>query len=119
MSASEPNDPGAAAARAYRELEVLVHHLVDELAFFRRRALAAEARARALEEASPYRTATPEASLPVIPDRAPANADARVAELELENAELRRRVEKAGARTRQLLERVRFLRQQHGVGGSA
>ena len=105
MSASEPNDPGAAAASAYRELEVLVRHLTDELASFRRRALAAEARLREHEQAAP--------AVADLPDAA-----ARVAALERENAELRRRVEQAGTRTRQLLERVRFLRQQHGVGGS-
>ena len=112
MSASEPNDPGA-AARAYRELEQLVRHLADELGSFRRRALAAEARLREQEEAQELAdAAAAEVSSVVDPV-------VRVAELERENADLRRRVEQAGARTRQLLERVRFLRQQHGVGGSA
>jgi hypothetical protein len=37
----------------------------------------------------------------------------RVERLELENAELRKRLETARARTRQILDRVRFLRQQH------
>jgi len=44
------------------------------------------------------------------PDRA------RIRELERENAELRSRLETATARTRQMLARVRFLRQQHNQG---
>ena len=111
MSASEPNDPGASAASAYRELEALVRHLTDELASFRRRALAAEAKLRAHEQAAGAADAPPA-------DRSPVPDPQRLAELERENVDLRRRVEQAGTRTRQLLERVRFLRQQHGVGGS-
>ncbi|MGH9421776.1 MAG: hypothetical protein ACRD3J_17490 [Thermoanaerobaculia bacterium] len=37
----------------------------------------------------------------------------RLERLELENAELHKRLETARARTRQILDRVRFLRQQH------
>jgi hypothetical protein len=38
----------------------------------------------------------------------------KVAKLERENAELKKRLDAARARTRQVLNRVRFLRQQHG-----
>lgn len=85
--------------RAFRELEALVHALSEELAGFRRRALVAEARVRELEGAGGSST---ESAAPV----------ARLADLERENGELRERLEGAGARTRQMLDRVRFLRQQ-------
>jgi hypothetical protein len=86
---------------AFRDLEQLVRHLGDELAGFRRRALLAESRLRDLESE----------------DRAPDVAqqralDERVTELEHENAILRARLESATERTRQMLERVRFIRQQ-------
>ena len=42
----------------------------------------------------------------------------RLDRLELENANLKKRLEAAKGRTRQLLERVRFLRQQHEEGTS-
>ena len=88
------------------ELETLVRHLGDELAGFRRRALTAEARLRELEgqEAEP------------LMDRQRVLGD-RCAVLEQENATLRTRLETALARTRQMLERVRFIRQQtqHGA----
>lgn len=82
---------------AFRELEMLVRHLGDELASFRRRALHAEARARELESASEGMT--------------PAEA-LRLRKLEEENAELKKRLDSASTRTRQMLERMRFLRQQ-------
>ena len=86
---------------AFRDLEQLVRHLGDELAGFRRRALLAESRLRELESE----------------DRAPEVAqqralDERVTELEHENAVLRARLDSATERTRQMLERVRFIRQQ-------
>jgi hypothetical protein len=37
----------------------------------------------------------------------------RVESLEVENADLKKRLDSARARTRQVLDRVRFLRQQH------
>jgi hypothetical protein len=37
----------------------------------------------------------------------------RIEKLELENSNLRIRLEKARSRTQQMLDRVRFLRQQH------
>lgn len=82
---------------AFADLEKLVHHLGDELAAFRRRALQAEARVKALE-ASPGATRT---------------SPERIEKLERENASLKMRLETARGRTRQMLERVRFLRQQH------
>ena len=122
MSGSEPNEaPGAEAARSYRELATLVRHLAEQLAGFRRRAFAAEARLREIdlraatsgaEAAAAAAAAAASAPVPVAAD------PGRLAELERENADLRRRLEQAGSRTRQLLERVRFLRQQHVAGGS-
>ena len=86
---------------AFRDLEQLVRHLGDELAGFRRRALLAESRLRELE--------TEERAPDVTQQRA---LDERVTELEHENAVLRARLESATERTRQMLERVRFIRQQ-------
>ena len=75
---------------AFQELETLVRHLGDELAGFRRRALVAEARLRELE-AKEGRLAT---------------------------TSPRGRLDAATARTRQMLDRVRFIRQQtqNGAG---
>jgi len=87
MSANEPAD-----LRAFRELESLVRSLGEELATFRRRALAAEAQ---LKEAG---------------HELPAGNSS--GDLTAENRELRRRVEHAEQRVRQLMDRVRFLRQQ-------
>lgn len=82
---------------AFRDLEELVRHLGDELAAFRRRALHAEARVKTLEGVPGAKRASPE----------------YIDRLERENADLKARLEKARARTRQMLDRVRFLRQQH------
>ena len=90
---------------AFRELEQTVRHLADELASFRRRALTAEGRLRDIEGAG-----------------APSGVDERrvlgeqCAALEGDNASLRARVDAATARTRQMLERVRFMRQQAQQG---
>lgn len=81
---------------AFAELERLVNHLGDELASFRRRALQAESRVKALEGSPGATRVSPE----------------RIEKLERENASLRLRLEKARGRTRQMLDRVRFLRQQ-------
>ncbi len=88
---------------AFGELEHLVRNLGEELATFRKRAHAAEARLKALS-ASPG---------------GDASAEERVATLEAENAQLRARLEQATARTKAMLDRVRFLRQQHALGGDA
>ena len=82
---------------AFAELEQLVKHLGDELASFRRRALQAEARLKTLESTGVKGVVSPE----------------RVQYLERENAGLTTRLDAARARTQQMIDRVRFLRQQH------
>lgn len=82
---------------AFAELEQLVKHLGDELASFRRRALQAEARLKGFESTGVKGVVSPE----------------RVQYLERENAGLTSRLEAARARTQQMIDRVRFLRQQH------
>ena len=84
--------------RAFDELEKLVHHLGEELASFRRRALTAEAQLRDSAQGSGGKGKAP------LPER--------MAELETENADLRARVERAEDRVRQMMDRLRFLRQQ-------
>jgi hypothetical protein len=81
-----------------QELNALVRHLADELASFRRRALVAEARVKEVESQ----------------EAGSVNVDlvARCSELERENERLRTRLESAGTRAKQMLDRVRFLRQQ-------
>ena len=86
---------------AFRELETLVRRLADELGGFRRRALVAEARVRELEE---------QASQPARQQQ--RQLAERVHELETENATLRARLDTATTRTSQMLDRVRFMRQQ-------
>lgn len=86
---------------AFRELEMLVRHLGDELAGFRRRALLAEARVRDAEA---------EGASPVAQQQ--RELSERVTHLEHENAALKGRLDSATARTRQMLDRVRFIRQQ-------
>lgn len=92
------SDNALPEALAFKQLEHLVRHLGEELASFRRRALHAEARVKELEGA--------------LPSGGLANAD-----LARENAELRSRLDAATVKTRQLLDRMRFVRQQHGKGG--
>ncbi|HJP59912.1 MAG TPA: hypothetical protein VJ865_07925 [Gemmatimonadaceae bacterium] len=82
---------------AFAELEQLVKHLGDELASFRRRALQAEARLKSIEQTGVKGVVSPE----------------RAQHLERENAGLNKRLEAARARTQQMIDRVRFLRQQH------
>jgi hypothetical protein len=86
---------------AFAELEQLVKHLGDELASFRRRALQAEARIKSLESTGVKGVVSPE----------------RVQFLEKENAGLAGRLDAARARTQQMIDRVRFLRQQHDGAG--
>jgi len=90
------NDP--IESTAVRELDTLVRHLAEELAGFRRRALTAEARLKELESH----------------EGGPASFElaTRVAQLERENQQLQGRLESAGTRAKQMLDRVRFLRQQ-------
>lgn len=104
MSDSVPPD-----IAAFRELETLVRHLGDELAGFRRRALLAEARVRELEGKGS-----------VSPSRAQQRELAdRCSNLEEENTALRTRLNSATVQARQMLDRVRFIRQQTqgGAGG--
>ena len=82
---------------AFQDLAQLVRHLEDELASFRRRALAAEARVKELESSV-------------------GSDPADVSELRRENAQLKERLDAAKARTTQLLDRVRFVRQQATKG---
>ena len=94
---------------AFRELEQLIRALGDEMAAWRRRAHEAESRLRATEDRL-ARDGTPaQAAAPT----APSNAA-----LQRENEELRQRLEAARLRTRQLMDRVRFLRQQHEMGSA-
>ena len=86
---------------AFEELEQLIHALGDEMAAWRRRAHEAEARLREL-------TPAPGTGAPMMPER--------VRELEQENRDLRQRLETARQRTKQLVDRMRFLRQQHELG---
>ena len=87
---------------AFAELEQMVKHLGDELASFRRRALQAEARLKSLESTGVKGVVSPE----------------RVQFLERENAGLSTRLEAARTRTQQMIDRVRFLRQQHDGAGA-
>lgn len=86
--------------RAFGELEALVRHLGEELAAFRRRALVAETQ---LKEAGHH---APRGG------GAAAGLGERLSELETENKGLRTRLDRSDDRVRQMLERVRFLRQQ-------
>jgi len=93
---------------AFRELETLVRHLGDELAGFRRRALLAEARLREVDGGGAQS----------LMDEQRALGD-RCATLEEENAVLKSRLETATVRAGQMLERVRFIRQQTQNGADA
>lgn len=98
---SSVSDSEHSEAIAFHELDQLVRRLADELASFRRRALQAEARVKEMEGG-----------------QSPASGDRRhrrSSDLERENAALRHRLDAATKRTRQLLDRVHFLRQQHGA----
>ncbi len=83
---------------AFLELEHLVRNVGETLASFRRRALAAEGRLREMGEGG---------------DGASTRS---AAELEAENGQLREKLDRATTRTQQMLERVRFLRQQQVRG---
>ena len=85
--------------RAYRELETLVHNLGDELAAFRKRALTAE---NQLKDSGSAGAAA----------RKTDGASSRPGDLEAENQALQTRLTRAEERVRQMLDRVRFLRQQ-------
>lgn len=94
------------ASQAFGELETLVRHLGEELAFFRRRALEAE---RKLREGHPHATGEPATHAGTSADAALAT---RLAQLEAENVDLRARLADAAERTRAMADRMRFVRQQ-------
>lgn len=79
------------------QLAQLVRHAGEELAMFRKRALAAEAKLRDQE------TSAKSGDL---------FAEQNAAQLAKENADLKARLEYAQAETRAILAQVRFLRQQ-------
>jgi len=93
MSDNEP-----AEQLAFTELDSLVRNLAAELANFRRRALLAEARLKEIEEH----------------EGGPASAElaARISDLEHDKERLQSRLDAATARAKQMLDRVKFLRQQ-------
>ncbi len=93
MSDNEPLESHAVA-----ELDQLVRHLADELASFRRRALTAEAKLKEVASQDGGAIAL--------------DLSSRVATLERENERLQSRLDEATAKAKQMLERVRFLRQQ-------
>ncbi len=98
---SDPAQPDSDSTLAFRELKQLVRNLGEELATFRRRAHQAESRLKALGNTN----------------RGDVAAEERVSDLEAENARLLARLDAARARSRAMLDRVRFLRQQHVLGG--
>jgi predicted nucleic acid-binding Zn-ribbon protein len=89
--------------QAFRELETLVRHLGEELAVFRRRAITAEAQ---LKDSAPGAGHGKSGS-----SRGAASAE-RFADLESENETLKTRLDRTEDRVRQMMDRVRFLRQQ-------
>ncbi|MBW7934308.1 MAG: hypothetical protein H3C62_12040 [Gemmatimonadaceae bacterium] len=99
---SNPERPDLAA---FRDLQFLVYQVGEELSGFRKRALTAEQRLKAIATGTPT--------------GAPLAAEERVAQLEAENARLRERLAAAEAQAMQVLEQVRFLRQQHVLEGES
>lgn len=98
----------APAAEAFAELERLVRHLGEELAWFRRRALEAE---RRVKELSGSANGADE------PRESVESLQARLSSAEAENGELRARLAEAAERTRTMADRMRFLRQQQEADG--
>ena len=88
---------------AFHELEQLVRSLGEELAGFRRRALAAENRLKLLEASTGPRDLF---------------SHERLAAVEQENSDLRQRLTAATERTNQVVAQLRFLRQQHERAGT-
>lgn len=139
-------------AAAFRELEALVRNLSDQLAGFRRRALAAEARSRELEQIlagmsgkldevrqqvedtqasrdaaivqsrtlesqlSAARAEVQRAQAALAEASARATPEARDQALVQENERLKGRLTEAREKVALLSEKVRFLRQQVGLG---
>jgi hypothetical protein len=92
------SDNAPAEQRAFTELDSLVRNLAAELASFRRRALLAEARLKEIDEHAG--------------GTASIDLAARVSQLEHEKERLQARLEAATATAKQMLDRVKFLRQQ-------
>ncbi|HEY4133076.1 MAG TPA: hypothetical protein VGM50_20840 [Gemmatimonadaceae bacterium] len=89
---------------AVAELGALVGHLADELASFRRRALTAESKLKELEGV----------------EGGAVNVDLaqRCSKLEQDNERLQVKLEAATTRAKQMLDRVKFLRQQAQLSGA-
>lgn len=85
---------------ALDDLEDILQHVASELAAWRRRALRAEAESAALGV-----------------DEDALAARERLAKLETENADLRRRLESARTQLNGLLNRLRFLEEQAAMEG--
>lgn len=98
---AHPEVQQSSLGEAFLELSRLVQRLGEEMASYRKRALTAEGRVRALEAEA---------------ERAGGIAPSKALELERRNAELERRLEEAEARTERMLARVRFLKQQRESG---
>ena len=107
-------DPMPPAVAAFEDLERVVRHLGEELAFFRRRALDAERRVRELTGKTPVwgGAVVPGPAVPGSPASEVGDLRTRVTALEAENDDLRDRLAEAAERTRALADRVRFVRQQ-------
>lgn len=113
----------SAGKAAFAELETVVHHVTEQLAGFRRRALAAEARVRELEqllaetqaELQVLTTAARRAVVAKAPQATPV-AGALDPVLVAENQALRTRLAQATEQARRLTDGVRFLRQQMMAG---
>lgn len=97
------SDSAAPDLATFQELEQLVRSLGDELAGFRKRALSAEAKLKSLE-----------------PAHGPGElfSHERLAAVEQENMELRKRLAAATENATQIVAQLRFLRQQHERAGS-
>ncbi len=104
---------------AFRELDTLVRNLTEQLAGYRRRALAGESRVRELEhrigELEAVLTAKSDATAPSSVESGSEGSDPIA--VAADNEQLRARLAEAKERTTQLADRVRFLRQQlmHGT----
>lgn len=95
------SDRARAERQSFDELQLLVGLLAEELAAFRVRALGAEQKLRQM---------TKEAASPSLFDA--GTLQEKLGALEAENGEMRERLARATDRTRGMLDRVRFLRQQ-------
>lgn len=102
---------------AFRELDTLVRNLSEQLAGYRRRALASESRTRELEQQLAALVDKLSGAQPVEPRLSTAKESTESSSaLAEENERLRARLSEARERTVQVADRVRFLRQQLGSG---